>query len=98
MCFCYLDFETYSAVDLKKVSSHVYASHLSTGIHCVGLKYMWGNTSISPWIMREDELEDSGKAEGLWQVAKNPEVIFVAHNAAFEMDIWQEIMVKRYAY
>lgn len=99
---CFLDFETYSELDLKKVGSHRYASHPSTGIHCLAFKQFPSNIEdiwlISSFNDVNSDWRTWREERALCQLAAKKNVIFVAHNAAFEMDIWEEIMVKRYGY
>jgi DNA polymerase len=87
----HIDFETRSAVDLKKSGSYIYAADPSTDVLCCA----FGTPkSMHLWIPGQDEIT----TQILKEVAHYPLVLFVAHNAAFEMDIWQEIMVKRYGF
>lgn len=74
-----LDFETASLCDLKKCGAHRYAQDPSTEIICL----TYGE---SLWV---PGTEDSK----LRRLANNPNVMFVAHNAAFEKAIWRHIMV-----
>jgi len=89
---CYLDFETRSKLDLRKVGVAVYAAHPSTDILC--LAYDSGTGTAPPDILIKSPFYSSW----LDHMARDDKVIFVAHNAGFEQAIWSEIMVKRYGY
>lgn len=77
----HLDFETRSFLDVKKVSSHVYASDETTEVLCLVYKHStWANSKL--WIPEEEECPFILKKAVL-----NGEA-FKAHNAAFEFSIW----------
>ena len=82
------DFETRSEVDLKEVGLDVYARHPSTDVWCFG----WARGDESPHIwfptMHYDDLWEGG-LEG---------ITIVAHNAPFELAIWNHICVPRYGW
>lgn len=88
-----VDFETYSALDVKKVGAEAYAEHPSTGVHCAVFRLVtgpgdtgqsWTWTSFAPgipmWIV--EHIRSSKR--------------LLAHNAGFERAIWQAIF-HRYA-
>lgn len=86
----HIDFETRSELDLKKVGLWNYARHPSTDVWCVSFAFndaepichpVTGQTAF-PW-------------DALDMVAKN-QCAVAAHNSAFELDIWNAIMVPRY--
>lgn len=81
------DFETRSILDLKAVGLWNYARHPSTDVWCMA--YAQGDAEPSMWLPGQklsdyfvQYIEQGGKV--------------VAHNAAFELAIWNEIMVPRY--
>jgi len=88
----HLDFETYSQAELPAVGLDNYASHPSTGVHCLGFAF------------DDDEVNlcaDVGSAhtdftELMQHVLMGREV--VAHNAAFELAIWNKVCVPRYGW
>jgi DNA polymerase len=83
--FC--DFETRSAVDLRKTGVYVYASDASTDVWC--LAYSWDGEDIRVWKPGDPidtELED-------WIVEGGK---MSAFNANFERVIWNKIMAPRY--
>jgi len=82
------DFETRSAVDLRKTGVYKYASDPSTDIWCMAYKAPWSD-DVQVWLPGDEvdaHLEDWIMAGGLLS----------AWNANFERTIWNEIMVSRY--
>lgn len=71
----YLDFETRSTVDLKKVGLHVYAHHPDTEIVCTGLAFDSDPVSVSPGLPPTVQQMFPG------------DFTIVAHNAAFEREM-----------
>lgn len=90
----YLDFETKSLLDLPDVGSDVYAKHPSTDLLC--LSFLEPCTMDKPVLVDRRKSSDKGNSYKLEELAVDPTVFFVAHNAEFEQAIWAEIMVKRY--
>ena len=83
-----IDFETRSAVDLRKTGVYKYASDPSTDIWCMAYKAPWSD-DVHVWSPGDEvdaHLEDWILAGGLLS----------AWNANFERTIWNEIMVGRY--
>lgn len=83
-----VDFETRSAVDLRKTGVYKYASDPSTDIWCMAYKAPWSD-DVQVWLPGDEmdaHLEDWIMAGGLLS----------AWNANFERTIWNEIMVSRY--
>jgi DNA polymerase len=83
-----IDFETRSAVDLRKTGVYKYASDPSTDIWCMAYKAPWSD-DVRVWLPGDEMdtyLEDWIMAGGLLS----------AWNANFERTIWNEIMVGRY--
>lgn len=83
-----VDFETRSAVDLRKTGVYKYASDPSTDIWCMAYKAPWSD-DVQVWLPGDEMdtyLEDWIMAGGLLS----------AWNANFERTIWNEIMVGRY--
>lgn len=81
MTVLHCDFETYSACDLRSEGLDNYARHPSTGIHCMA--YAFDDEPVQLWVpgdkvsSRLMEHIDSGG-------------LVYAHNAAFELAIWNE--------
>jgi DNA polymerase len=83
-----IDFETRSAVDLRKTGVYKYAADASTDIWCMAYKAPWSD-DVQVWVPGDDmdvRLED-------WIVEGG---LLSAWNANFERTIWNEIMVGRY--
>jgi DNA polymerase len=78
MSYLYLDFETRSTVDLKKVGLYVYAHHPTTKIVCFGLA-----VDEDPIFVYSKEIELFDMLH-LWH---DPSVTIVAHNAPFEREM-----------
>jgi DNA polymerase bacteriophage-type len=83
-----IDFETRSAVDLRKTGVYKYAADPSTDIWCMAYKAPWSDDVLvwQPGDEVDAHLED-------WIVAGG---LLSAWNANFERTIWNEIMVGRY--
>ena len=83
-----IDFETRSAVDLRKTGVYKYAADPSTDIWCMAYKAPWSDDVLvwQPGNERDIYLEDWIMAGGLLS----------AWNANFERTIWNEVMVGRY--
>ena len=81
MDIVYLDFETRSTVDLKKTGLHKYASDSTTEIMCVG--YAFNDGPVELWT-------PSQGLSSLEKLTRHVEAgkTVVAHNAAFEIAIW----------
>lgn len=88
MIFVELDFETKSECDLKLCGAERYAEDPTTEILCLIYKV---NDEWFEWAPGDDEAR-------LCALADNPEIYFVAHNAAFEQAIWRNIMFVRYGF
>jgi DNA polymerase len=85
----YPDFETRSELDLKEVGLYRYARHPSTDVWCLS----WAIDDEEPilWVRGQpcpDRLRAHVEAGGK----------VVAHNAAFELAIWNCICVPRYGF
>lgn len=86
---CFIDFETRSAVDLRKTGAYVYAEDPSTDLWCIA--YAFGDEPIEMWL--------PGQAIPPWlkaHVEAGGEL--VAHNSAFERVIWWAILTPRYGW
>src|SRR3990167_137815 len=83
----HLDFESKSAVDIKKVGAIAYARHPSTDILCMA--FSWNGEPVK--LLAKGEIKPD-------QFAFGPEDRLIAHNAAFEFSIWNFIMAPRYGW
>lgn len=83
--YLFLDFETRSTCDLRKSGAEVYARHPSTDILCVG----WACVGDNPVVQSAKDF----KAR-----AATDYDFLVAHNAPFEIAIWNNVGVKKYGW
>ena len=84
----FIDFETASTVDLKKAGLYNYARHSSTFIWCMGF-VLGDEPAADIWYGNQpfpDRIKNHVAAGGL----------VVAHNAPFEINIWNAILAARY--
>ena len=87
-----LDFESASAVDIKKAGAWRYAEDPTTEILCASVSDENGAKSL--WSRY-----NSGAGDDWFRaLAADPDVTFVAHNAGFEKAIWRNIMVPEYGF
>lgn len=85
----HIDFETRSTLDLREVGLWNYVRHPSTDVWCMA------------WAYDEDEIRLWNPRDDLphWPPTHLPaDIKVVAHNAPFELAVWNEIMVKRYGW
>ena len=92
MTTIHFDFETRSTVDLPKTGVHVYASHPDTDVWCMAFAVDDG--PIELWTPNCDDMVDLY----LRELAQRSDVVWMAHNAAFEWAIWNRLMVPRYGF
>lgn len=90
MITLHIDFETRSTIDLKKAGLDVYAKHPSTDVWCMAHALDYSPVSI--WTPDADDSERE-----LLDHVKNGGIV-VAHNAAFELAIWNNVMVPKYGW
>jgi len=90
-----LDFETKSYADLKEVGSWVYSEHPTTEVIC--LCWAQDDGEIKEWWPGKNETDEIPVK--LWHgLSAFGDEEFEAHNVAFEVGIWENIMVKRYGW
>lgn len=92
MSLIHIDFETRSEVDIKKTTSQVYAEHPSTEVLCVVANDRLSQKTVI-WHPLSDESLDM-----VVRKIEDPNTLFKAHNAGFEICIWHEIMHKRFGF
>jgi DNA polymerase bacteriophage-type len=89
----HIDFETFSACELRDAGLDNYAKHPTTGVHCMA------------WTMGDEPVDVWTPADG--RTFSMREVVFkhiaaggtvVAHNAAFEWAIWNHVCVPKYGW
>jgi DNA polymerase len=84
----FIDFETRSTLDLKKVGAWRYACHPTTNVLCCCFTIDSG--AIETWKPGDPV------PQAIIDAAADPTSIFVAHNAGFERVIMLNIMRRRY--
>ena len=86
MRYVTLDFETASLCDLKLCGAWRYAEDITTEILCLCWEV---DNARGGWC------PDSGERDYalLRALCKDPDILFIAHNAGFEKAIWRRIMV-----
>lgn len=88
----HIDFETRGVLDLKKVGLHRYARDPQTDVWCMA------------WALDEDRdvavlpQHMMARENHPWATHVKHGGHVVAHNAPFELEIWNEIMVPRYGW
>ncbi|HET8881956.1 MAG TPA: DNA polymerase, partial [Solimonas sp.] len=97
----HIDFETQSAVDLKKRALDVYANHPTTQPYCLGFAFDDDPVHLMDSLPTHEgrRLCTSGAAgaDRLMRHVAAGELVY-AHNAAFELAIWNSICVPRYGW
>lgn len=85
-----VDFETASAIDLKRAGAWRYAEDPTTEIICLSYSVM--GEEPRTWFPGGEGYE------ALLELVKDEHVTFIAHNAAFEKAIWRNIMVWQFGW
>ncbi len=87
-----IDFETKSYADLKKVGTWAYSEDPTTDVICL----CWGidDEEIGEWWPGMNE-DDSIMPRDLYMAITTGATV-EAHNVAFEISIWKNVMVKKY--
>ena len=82
------DFETRGTVDLKEVGADVYTKHPDTDVWC----FAWAIDDEEPRIF-------APQYDTPWELYEAMKTAtFAAHNANFELAVWNNIMVPRYGW
>ena len=81
-----LDLETRSELDVKEVGPHKYAAHPSTEIMAVGYKI--DKTPAKVWLPLQDQTFPKDLKHALEFYDRREPTRIVAHNAEFEMAVW----------
>lgn len=87
MTYVVADFETASRADLQKIGAWKYAADFSTVPLCLSLKKVVDGRPERARCLSERALHALDTE--LMELARDPTVIFVAHNAGFEQAIWK---------
>lgn len=95
----HIDFETRGVLDLREVGLHRYARDPHTDVWCMS----WALGDEEPLVYAEHWTPDkvmSATEIHLRHMLRYVEAggIVVSHNAVFELEIWREIMAKRYGW
>jgi DNA polymerase len=91
MRYVVADFETASRCDLQKQGAWKYAQDMSTFPLCLSLKVVTDGRPAPSRVLSENQLH--AKDPELMELANDPAVVFVAHNASFEQAMWKFHMV-----
>jgi DNA polymerase len=97
MQFLTLDFETRSEVSLKTYSTTHYATHPSTGILCIGLKYDDGAARTFRPSKGQPVLDGVVRPIELMHAIEQ-RLPIVVHNLSFEKRIYRHICVERWGW
>lgn len=87
----HIDFETYSEVDIKKVGLDNYSRHPTTGVYCLA-------AALDDKPVKALSVRQSNRCPTSLQRLLAEGVQVFAHNAAFELAIWNNLMVPRYGW
>jgi DNA polymerase len=90
----HIDFETRSELDLRKVGLYNYVRHASTDVWC--MSFAFGGEE--PRIWTPDDQGDDSFYEYVYHGRAHDGHRILAHNAPFEMAVWENIMVPRYGF
>ena len=93
MTHLHIDFETRSACDLKVAGLDNYAKHPTTDVWCMA--FAFDAEGVLLWD--QADCADAHDRDGVFHHVKSGSIV-VAHNAAFELAIWNNVMVKRYGW
>jgi DNA polymerase bacteriophage-type len=89
----HIDFETRSTVDLKAAGLDNYAKHPATDVLCMG--FATGDGPVD--CMSTEEAEICAAILPVFDHVESGGIV-LAHNAAFELAIWNHICVPRYGF
>lgn len=95
--YVFCDFEGYSDADLSKVGAWNWTAHESTRPLCFVYTIPNVENDYSYMLLAHRYLTDAF-CPALGKLARDPNVIFVAHHAFFEQAMWQNVMVNKLGY
>jgi len=87
----HLDFETFSAIDIRDVGAYRYAFDPSTEILCAAMAF--DDEEPVAWFEGYEDKADYSLAKHI-DALEDPSVLIYAHNAMFEMAICQALLMK----
>lgn len=93
MTILHIDFETYSACELRDRGLHNYATDPTTGVHCMAFAF----DDLEPVVAKFTNVAGDMPLIGVHEHVANGGIVY-AHNAAFELAIWNNICVPRYGW
>lgn len=97
MTILHIDFETFSACELKERGLHNYATDPTTGVHCMAYAFDDGPVNLfSGAALDPARAHGDFRRELEYHIASGG--LVYAHNAAFELAIWNNILVPRYGW
>ena len=105
----HIDFETFSACDLPKEGLDNYAKHPTTGVHCMAFVFDYGADAredsdepvdIITFLPGGRHTHPRGGPHGMRFLLNHIREggLVYAHNAAFELSIWNSVCVPRYGW
>ena len=90
----YFDTETYSAIDLVKVGSYLYARHATTDVrlvtYCLVIDDVRGEVKV--WQQGDPVPQE------FIEVANDPSALVKTYNDAFDRQIQEQILTPRYGF
>src|SRR6266481_930003 len=94
MRILYFDTETYGAANLTKIGSYLYARHATTDVRCVSF------CSVIEGVQGPIEVWQQGDSvpQEFIDVAKDPDALVCAFNDAFDRQIQEQILARRYGW
>ena len=100
MTVLHIDFETYSACELRDRGLHNYATDPTTGVHCMAFAFEDQPVGLFDGAGLYVRVEEWREQPDLMRVINHvyDGGIVYAHNAAFELAIWNNICVPRYGW
>jgi DNA polymerase len=85
----FIDFETRSAVDIRQCGADVYAAHPTTDLLCMGYAISDGAVRVVPYNTKPKQVFFNEIRSG---------ITVIAHNAPFELAIWNKCCVPKYGW
>lgn len=92
MTVLHIDFETYSACELRDRGLHNYATDPTTGVHCMA--YAWSDAGMTMWRAHGN---NDIQLSSVHAFVRKGGIVY-AHNAAFELAIWNNVCAPRYGW
>lgn len=90
MTILHIDFETFSSCDLRVAGLDRYSKDPTTGVHCMAFAFDGEPVQITTSF-------DEAVAEGIAVHLSEGGLVY-AHNASFELALWNHVMAPRYGW